>query len=69
MQETYALHDLKEFNCDEEISILLDSFTPQEVLRTIRHSTKGKVRMEEIQKPLSMQESLLYRGSSASLLP
>lgn len=49
MQETYALHDLKEFNCDEEISILLDSFTPQEVLRTIRHSTKGKVRMEEIQ--------------------
>lgn len=48
LQETYALNDLKEFHCDEEINILLHTYTPQEVLRTIRHSTKGYLRNEDI---------------------
>ena len=41
LQETYAIHDLKEFNCDESIDVLLQNYTPQEVLRTIRHSTRS----------------------------
>ena len=43
MQETYAIRDLKEFNCDEAISKLLKLYTPQEILRTIRHSTIGNI--------------------------
>lgn len=49
LQETYAIHDLKEFNYDESIGILLQIYTPQEVLRTIRHSTRGSLRNEDIQ--------------------
>lgn len=48
LQETYALQDLKELNCEESISILLQNYTPQEVLRTIRHSTRGSLRTEDI---------------------
>lgn len=48
LQETYALYDLKELNCEESISILLQNYTPQEVLRTIRHSTRGSLRTEDI---------------------
>ena len=49
LQETYAIYDLKEFHCDEAIAILLQTYTPQEVLRTIRHSTRGNFRNEDIQ--------------------
>ena len=49
LQETYAIYDLKEFHCDEAIGILLQPYTPQEVLRTIRHSTRGILRNEDIQ--------------------
>ena len=49
LQETYAIYDLKEFHCDEAIGILLQTYTPQEVLRTIRHSTRGNLRNEDIQ--------------------
>lgn len=49
LQETYAIYDLKEFHCDEAIGILLQTYTPQEVLRTIRHSTRGNLGKEEIQ--------------------
>ena len=49
LQETYAMYDLKEFHCDEAIGILLQTYTPQEVLRTIRHSTRGNLRNEDIQ--------------------
>lgn len=49
LQETYAIHDLKEFHCDEAIGILLENYTPQEVLRTIRHSTRGNLRNEDVQ--------------------
>lgn len=49
LQETYAIYDLKEFHCDETIGILLQTYTPQEVLRTIRHSTRGNLRNEDIQ--------------------
>ena len=49
LQETYAIQDLKEFQCDDEIGILLRSYTPQEVLRTIRHSTRGYLRIEDVQ--------------------
>jgi HD-GYP domain-containing protein (c-di-GMP phosphodiesterase class II) len=48
LQETYAINDLKEFRCDESIDVLLQTHTPQEVLRTIRHSTKGYLRYEDI---------------------
>lgn len=48
LQETYAIYDLKEFHCDEAIDILLQAYTPQEVLRTIRHSTRGNLRNEDI---------------------
>lgn len=54
MQESYAIQDLKEFNCDDKINILLGKYTPQEVLRTIRHSTKGKTRIEDIQSFIEM---------------
>lgn len=49
LQETYAIYDLKEFHCDEAIGVLLQTYTPQEVLRTIRHSTRGNLRNEDIQ--------------------
>ena len=49
LQETYAIYDLKEFCCDEAIGVLLQTYTPQEVLRTIRHSTRENLRNEDIQ--------------------
>ncbi len=49
LQETYAIEDLKEYQCDEAIDSLLQSYTPQEVLRTIRHSTRSNLKIEDIQ--------------------
>lgn len=49
MQETYAINDLKEFHCDEAIELLLQDYTPQEIIRTIRHCTRGTMRKEDIQ--------------------
>ena len=49
LQETYAIFDLKEFQCNDAIDILLQSYTPQEILRTIRHSTRGNLRKEDVQ--------------------
>ncbi len=40
LQETYALSDLKKYNADEDIDIILSEFTPQETLRFIRRNTK-----------------------------
>lgn len=53
LQETYAIQDLKEFQCDEAIGKLLQTYTPQEVLRTIRHSTRANLRLEDIQSFIS----------------
>lgn len=50
VQETYAIQELKEFQCDEAIGKLLQTYTPQEVLRTIRHSTRANLRLEDIQR-------------------
>ena len=58
LQETYAIHDLKEFHCDEEIGILLQTHTPQKVLRTIRHSTRESLRNEDIQSFINLWASL-----------
>lgn len=49
VQDTYALEDLKQYNCDEQISILLQKFTPQEILRTIRHN-KNNMTLIDAQK-------------------
>lgn len=49
MQETYALDDLKQLHSDEAIKILLEEFTPQELLKIIRQSTKGFTTLEDIQ--------------------
>lgn len=49
VQDTYALEDLKQYNCDEEISLLLQKFTPQEILRTIRHN-KNNITLIDAQK-------------------
>lgn len=48
LQETYAMEDLKEFECNEALNVLLEKYTPQEVLRTIRHSMRGKLNSEEV---------------------
>lgn len=62
LQETYAIYDLKEFQCDEAIRILLQTYTPQEVLRTIRHSTRGYKRLEDVQSFInSWADSTLQR--------
>ena len=62
LQETYAMYDLKEFHCDEAIGILLQTYTPQEVLRTIRHSTRGNLRNEDIQSFInSWASSIMQR--------
>lgn len=63
LQETYAIHDLKEFRCDEAISILLQSYTPQEVLRTIRHSTRANLRIEDIQSFINSWASSCRQGT------
>lgn len=60
VQDTYALEDLRQYNCDEEISMLMQRFTPQEILRTIRHN-KTNMTLIDIQKFLNIwakQESL-----------
>lgn len=49
LQETYALEDLKEFHCDETLGTILQTYTPQEVLRTIRHSNRGHSEIESVQ--------------------
>lgn len=49
LQETYALQDLQDYQCDDIIGELLQGYTPQEVLRTIRHSTRGMTKLEDIQ--------------------
>lgn len=64
LQETYAIHDLKEFRCDEAISILLQSYTPQEVLRTIRHSTRANLRIEDIQGFINSWASSYRQGTN-----
>lgn len=56
LQETYAIQDLKEFQCDEAIGRLFQNYTPQEVLRTIRHSTRANLRMEDIQSFINSWE-------------
>lgn len=43
MQETYAIKDLEEFHCEDAINTLLNVYTPQEILRTIRHSVRGMI--------------------------
>lgn len=48
LQENYALNDLQQYNCNDQISILLNNNTPQSVLRTIRHNTNGKMSNEEV---------------------
>ena len=53
LQESYALEDLLEYNCLDEINVLLQMYTPQEVLRTIRHSTRGSLRVEDIRDFIS----------------
>lgn len=63
LQETYAIQDLKEFRCDEAISILLQSYTPQEVLRTIRHSTRANLRIEDIQSFINSWASSCRQGT------
>ena len=64
IQETYAIYDLKGYNCDDKIRILLEKYTPQEVLRTIRHSTKGKLRVEDIQSFIEMWADSIDTKSS-----
>ncbi|MEE3342577.1 MAG: HD domain-containing protein [Bacilli bacterium] len=54
LQETYALQDLKDYQCDEAISTLLNKYTPQEVIRIIRHSNRGVKRIEDIQKFINL---------------
>ena len=49
LQETYALEDLKQFHSQDAINTLLEEFTPQEVLRIIRQSTKGFTEIEDIE--------------------
>ncbi len=49
VQDTYALEDLKQFGCDEEIFVLLQNFTPQEILRTIRHNNRANTSLIDIQ--------------------
>ena len=48
LQETYAIQDLKEFQCDDDILTLLQNYTPQEILRTIRHSNKGILQISNV---------------------
>ena len=64
VQETYAIIDLKEFHCDEAIDILLQTYTPQEVLRTIRHSTRGSLNLEDIQNFINSWASSLLANSN-----
>jgi hypothetical protein len=68
LQETYAISDLKKFHCNEPIDILLQTYTPQEVLRTIRHSIRGDLGNEDIQNfitswaILNMQKDKVEEG-------
>lgn len=70
LQETYAIYDLKGFQCDEAVGILLQSYTPQEVLRTIRHSTRGSLRIEDIQSFInSWAKSCLQKTDEFQEMP
>ena len=69
LQETYAISDLKEFHCNEPIDILLQTYTPQEVLRTVRHNIRGDLGNEDIQNfinswaILSVQKDKMEEGA------
>ena len=48
LNENYAIEDLKKFNSDEQILVLLNNKTPQEVLRTIRRSITSEMTPDDI---------------------
>ncbi len=66
LQETYAISDLKEFHCDEAIDILLQTYTPQEILRIIRHSTRGFLRNEDVQSFINLWVNSNMKGTDES---
>ncbi len=63
LQETYAIEDLKEYHCDEAIDILLQKHTPQEVIRTIRHCTRGSLKIEDVQNFINMWANSVLQGT------
>lgn len=67
IQETYALADLKEFGSNESIDILLESYTPQEILRTIRHSVRGNVNLENIQEFINSWANSVMKKSDTTI--
>ena len=54
IQETYALKDLENFGCEESIKILLNAYTPQYVLRMIRHSMNGYSNSSELENFINL---------------
>ena len=54
LQESYALKDLEQFNCNEAINVLLQKYTPQEILRTIRHSTRESIKNEDVKRFINL---------------
>ena len=48
LHETFAIEDLKDYNCEEQIAILLKVYTPQEILRIIRRSTTSEMTIDDI---------------------
>ena len=64
LQETYAIQDLKEFQCDDDILTLLQNYTPQEILRTIRHSNKGNLQISNVKNFVkSWSDSILHMNT------
>lgn len=66
VQETYAIEDLKEYNCNEACETLLQIYTPQEVIRTIRHSTRLAKNNQEIQDFIIMWANTIKQLPSHS---
>ena len=67
LQETYALNDLKQFNCEEEINLLLSCYTPQHILRTIRRAVKNSDDLIAVQQFINTWVSSLEDNKSVDL--
>lgn len=60
VQETYAIQDLKKYECDNEVNIVLKRNTPQELLRLVQHNTNG---YEEVKEYIRLLASDIEKNS------
>lgn len=71
INEEYALQDLKEYDCDDYIEVLLKKYSPQELLNKIRTNTNGEEDFDTVRKYIvslaSTMDTDVIKSSSSTL--